>query len=220
MREDARVGAHRPCTSTRPDRRAALGHVIENAVVQWALEQADRPLPNVEWHRAAELEGLVADDGGAVAVLPGRRLRAPLVVGADGADSRVRALTGIDAVAGDYDQRAVVAEVRTAAPHGETAWQRFLPGGPLAFLPLANGASSHRVVDHTRACRAPARARRRRIRRRGGRRLRMEARRGDRAERTSVVSAAPPPTPANTSATASRSPATPRTSCIRSRVRA
>lgn len=120
----------------------ALGHVIENAVVQWALEQRIDALPNVEWHRAAELEGLAADDGGAVAVLPGRRLRASLVVGADGADSQVRGLTGIDAVAGDYDQRAVVAEVRTAVPHGETAWQRFLPGGPLAFLPLANGASS------------------------------------------------------------------------------
>ena len=119
-----------------------LGHVIENAVVQWALEQRIGALPNVEWHRAAELEGLVTGDDGAVAELPDRRLRAPLVVGADGAESRVRALAGIDTVAGDYGQRAVVAEVRTAVPHGETAWQRFLPGGPLAFLPLANGASS------------------------------------------------------------------------------
>ena len=119
-----------------------LGHVIENAVVQWALEQRTKALPNVEWHRGAELEGLVLEDGGAVADLPGRRLRAALVVGADGADSRVRELAGIETDAGDYGQQAVVAEVRTGAPHRETAWQRFLPGGPLAFLPLASGASS------------------------------------------------------------------------------
>ena len=142
----------------------ALGHVIENAVVQWAVERSIEALPNVEWHRGAELArltldgheaeaGLSFDEGGAeagstlddreaVAATGDRRLRAPLVVGADGADSRVRALAGVDATAGDYRQEAVVAEVRTALPHRETAWQRFLPGGPLAFLPLSNGASS------------------------------------------------------------------------------
>ena len=120
----------------------ALGHVIENALVQWAVEQRIDALPNVEWHRGAELAGLALDGGEAVVALGDRRLRAPLAVGADGADSRVRALAGIEATAGDYRQEAVVAEVRTALPHRETAWQRFLPDGPLAFLPLANGASS------------------------------------------------------------------------------
>ena len=119
-----------------------LGHVIENALVQWAVEQRIDALPNVEWHRGAELAGLALDGGEAVAALGDRRLRASLLVGADGADSRVRALAGIEATAGDYRQEAVVAEVRTALPHRETAWQRFLPDGPLAFLPLANGASS------------------------------------------------------------------------------
>ena len=134
-----------------------LGHVIENEVVQWALEQRIGALPNIEWHRATELEGLVAGDDGAVAEVSGRRLRAPLVVGADGADSQVRALAAIDAVAGDYGQRAIVAEVRTAVPHAETAWQRFLPGGPLAFLPLASGASSivwSTAPEHARHLRA------------------------------------------------------------------
>jgi len=36
----------------------------------------------------------------------------------------------------------VVANVRTAVPHQETAWQRFLPTGPLAFLPLHDGRCS------------------------------------------------------------------------------
>ena len=119
-----------------------LGHIIENAVVQWGVEQRLDALANVEWHRGEALAGLVVGDGEAEIVLGGRRLRASLVVGADGAHSRVRELAEIEVAQGDYRQEAVVAEVRTAVPHRETAWQRFLPTGPLAFLPLANGASS------------------------------------------------------------------------------
>ncbi len=62
-------------------------------------------------------------------------LRAKLVVAADGPDSALRELAGLAAKRHDYAQRAVVAYVETEQPHRETAWQRFLPGGPLAFLP-------------------------------------------------------------------------------------
>ena len=120
----------------------ALGYIVENALVQWAVEQRIEALPNVEWHRGAEVAGLAIDGREAVVALADRRLRAGLVVGADGAGSRIRELAGIGVTEGDYHQEAVVAEVRTAMPHRETAWQRFLPSGPLAFLPLANGASS------------------------------------------------------------------------------
>ena len=120
----------------------ALGYIIENALVQWAVEQRIEALPNIEWHRAAELAGLIPGGDEAVVEIEGRRLRAALVVGADGAHSRVRELAGIGVDAGDYRQDAVVAEVQTSLPHRETAWQRFLPDGPLAFLPLASGASS------------------------------------------------------------------------------
>ena len=42
----------------------------------------------------------------------------------------------------DYGQQALVCVVETERSHRETAWQRFLPGGPLAFLPLRDGRSS------------------------------------------------------------------------------
>jgi ubiquinone biosynthesis monooxygenase Coq6 len=71
----------------------------------------------------------------------GTRLKARLVVGADGAASGVRAAARIGTWGWDYDQRGVVATVRTAAPHA-TAWQRFLPEGPLAVLPLWGDLSS------------------------------------------------------------------------------
>jgi ubiquinone biosynthesis UbiH/UbiF/VisC/COQ6 family hydroxylase len=77
-----------------------------------------------------------------VKLISGETMSAALVVGADGTHSRVRALAKISAHEQSYGQHAIVAHVATAVPHAETAWQRFLPGGPLAFLPLADGQSS------------------------------------------------------------------------------
>lgn len=69
-------------------------------------------------------------------------LSARLVVGADGARSPLRAAAGLDATVSDYGQIAIVATVATERPHEQTAWQRFLRTGTLAFLPLADGTSS------------------------------------------------------------------------------
>ncbi|HEY0503613.1 MAG TPA: FAD-dependent oxidoreductase [Lysobacter sp.] len=86
---------------------------------------------------AAMLELEHASNGG------GSRLRARLVLAADGADSRLRALAGIDAATHDYGQRGLVAFVDHERSHEATCWQRFLPTGPLAFLPFA-GEEGHR----------------------------------------------------------------------------
>ena len=72
----------------------------------------------------------------------GSRLQARLAIAADGADSVLRRLAGLGVSRHDYGQAGVVAYVETAAPHEATAWQRFLPSGPLAFLPCADGTSS------------------------------------------------------------------------------
>jgi len=67
---------------------------------------------------------------------------ARLLVAADGIGSPLRQMAGLDTHGHDYAQRAVVAHITTERPHAATAWQRFLPGGPLALLPLADGRSS------------------------------------------------------------------------------
>jgi 2-octaprenylphenol hydroxylase len=72
----------------------------------------------------------------------GRELACALLVAADGRDSMVREFAGVNTLGWAYDQSALVANVAHQAPHQQTAWQRFLPSGPLAFLPLADGRSS------------------------------------------------------------------------------
>ena len=122
---------------------AALGWIVENALVQHALWAALGAESNARVLCPAEVAGVENDPDGVTATLAdGTRLRARVLVAADGADSPIRAALGIACDNRDYAQRAVVANVATTRPHEDTAWQRFLPGGPLAFLPLADGRSS------------------------------------------------------------------------------
>lgn len=117
-----------------------LGVIAENAVLQAALADAARRA-GIEM-LVGEVEALVHERTAMQVSLADRVLRSRLVVGADGAASRVRGLGGLAAARGDYGQTALVAMVATARPHEHTAWQRFLGDGTLAFLPLHDGRSS------------------------------------------------------------------------------
>lgn len=64
-------------------------------------------------------------------------INARLIIGADGALSKVRQLAAIPLWQWDYGHHALVATVKTQQPHQDTAWQRFTSDGPLAFLPLS-----------------------------------------------------------------------------------
>ena len=77
----------------------------------------------------------------------GERIAARLLVGADGANSPVRTFAGIESRGWDYNRHGVVATLRLAGPGwgGEThkiAYQRFLPTGPVAMLPLPGNMAS------------------------------------------------------------------------------
>lgn len=77
-----------------------------------------------------------------LALADGSRLRARLVVAADGARSKLRALAGIPAYGWDYDQSGLVATVEHERDHQGVAEQHFLPAGPFAILPLPGRRSS------------------------------------------------------------------------------
>jgi 2-octaprenylphenol hydroxylase len=117
-----------------------LGVIAENAVLQAALAAAVRRA-GIAFEQA-EVESLEQERDCCVLSAGGREHRARLVVGADGAQSRVRELAGLGATRADYGQVAIVAMIATARPHEHTAWQRFLGDGTLAFLPLPDGRCS------------------------------------------------------------------------------
>jgi 2-octaprenyl-3-methyl-6-methoxy-1,4-benzoquinol hydroxylase/2-octaprenylphenol hydroxylase len=122
---------------------AALGWIVEGRLLAAVLWQALSREPRIERVCPGEITALdTATERVRVALADGRALDARLLVAADGADSQVRGLAGIGVRERDYGERAVVAHLRPERPHQDTAWQRFLDGGPLALLPLADGRIS------------------------------------------------------------------------------
>ena len=114
-----------------------LGHIIENAVIQQALlkriQQADniRILPNTQ------LQTLdVTGNNPVVSAADSTQFSAKVLVGADGAQSWLRDKCNIGLYSKAYGHTAIVATLKTEKPHELTASQRFMPEGPLAFLPL------------------------------------------------------------------------------------
>ncbi|MGB0722728.1 MAG: UbiH/UbiF/VisC/COQ6 family ubiquinone biosynthesis hydroxylase [Gammaproteobacteria bacterium] len=120
-----------------------LGHIIENRVVQLALLERAKALPDVRLYTPCRVAGFDnADDHSVVRLDDGSAHRTAVLVAADGRDSQLRQWAGIGTRGWEYDQHAVVTTVACEHGHGNTAWQRFLPGGPLAFLPLWDGRCS------------------------------------------------------------------------------
>lgn len=117
-----------------------LGYIVEDSLMRATLWGA---LAGVTLLAGTQVTRLSAADGKPrLALGAGATLEAELVVAAEGADSPLREWAGIDAGGWSYPQRSIVANVTTEKPHRGTAYQRFMPDGPLAFLPLADGRSS------------------------------------------------------------------------------
>ena len=126
--------------------RRELGWIVEHALLVDRLWKT-LPAAGVRLHCPDSVQSLEQDESGATVRLDnGLSLRTRLVVAADGADSKLRSLVGIEASRRDYAQRGLVAFVQSERPHEATCWQRFLPTGPLAFLPFADDVQSPPVA--------------------------------------------------------------------------
>lgn len=116
-----------------------LGVIVENRVIQAALLKRIQAFGNVHCSFGLELEQMASfDDHVEVNLSDGSQYKSRLLIGADGANSIVRQKLGIKSKQTSYEQIALVANVKTELPHQFTAWQRFTPTGPVAFLPLPN----------------------------------------------------------------------------------
>ena len=121
-----------------------LGVILENKVIQAALLKTIQGFGNIhclfgndEFENSLESVE-VTDDYAEISLADGSHYKTKLLIGADGAYSKVREKLAIESKQSAYSQTAFVANVKTEFDHQETAWQRFTPFGPVAFLPLAN----------------------------------------------------------------------------------
>ena len=122
--------------------RRELGWIVENGLLVDRLWSA-LPAAGVQLHCPARVESMEQDEGGVRLRLDdGRRVEAAVAIAADGGESTLRALAGLEVSRHDYGQRGVVGYIDSERPNEATAWQRFLDTGPLAVLPVDRHRSS------------------------------------------------------------------------------
>lgn len=120
-----------------------LGYIIENNLIQSALEAAIKKYSQITLVAPVKLASLVEkEDGIELTTDQGQVIQGKLAVGADGGHSWLRQQAGISITQHPYGQSAIVATVSTELPHHAVARQVFLATGPLAFLPLLDEKAS------------------------------------------------------------------------------
>lgn len=128
-----------------------IGHIVENSVTLTSLVEQSKQFDNIHWHRGIRIEGIspaLEQNGQSgtqrqVYLQDGRVLQAGLIVAADGARSRLREWGGFETREWDYDHEAIVTTIKLEQPHQGTCWQRFMPTGPLALLPITFDGDAH-----------------------------------------------------------------------------
>jgi len=118
-----------------------LGYIIENDLIQSALFGGiDK---NKIEYINTKLSGLKKTDSGYEVNLDNQAsLSCRLLIGADGARSQVRALSGIESTERDYHQKAIIANIVSEKTFQKTTWQRFLSDSIIALLPLSENQAS------------------------------------------------------------------------------
>lgn len=116
-----------------------LGHIVENSALVSSLVEQLKQQPNIELYCPANIVDYQLQQDSITLTLDNHSvLSAQLLIAADGANSAVREHFQFATKQWDYGQHAIVTTITTENPNQLTAWQRFMPTGPLAFLPLNN----------------------------------------------------------------------------------
>lgn len=126
-----------------------LGYVVENRALARALTDALLACDGLALKAPAHVQQLITRRDGVCLTVGGESLEAELAIVADGADSPLRHQLGIAELSKDYQQSAIIANVRHEQPHNGAAFERFTHHGPLAFLPLGGAAGRMSAVVWT-----------------------------------------------------------------------
>lgn len=116
-----------------------LGYIVEQQLLQQQLTDTCAYLPGCNVINGETVTSVINQTDSVVIELDTEdRIQAQLLVAADSSNSPIRKLVGLEYKRHDYQQQAVTCLATSSLPHENVARQRFLPGGPLAFLPTAD----------------------------------------------------------------------------------
>ena len=121
----------------------ALGYVVINRVLGGVLQTELDKVDSLDVLCPARIVAArLSPDAARVTIEAAnnesQELSCDLLVAADGANSSVRPMLGIEASQVDYEQRAVIGNLEPEKKLQNVAYERFTPQGPLALLPIAD----------------------------------------------------------------------------------
>jgi 2-octaprenyl-6-methoxyphenol hydroxylase len=121
-----------------------FGYIVENRYIRHALQTAAAKLPTLMVMEQCEVKSFESSGAFSTITLSrnDEKIRARLLVAADGRHSPLRKIANIGAVQWNYSQTAIVCTIAHEKPHGGLAQERFLPAGPFAVLPMQGNRSS------------------------------------------------------------------------------
>lgn len=140
--------SHSSIRFVQSDPANEIAYIVENnAIVGLLTERIKSSCPNIAVRTRAKVAQCSVPSGldsfATVVLDDGTTLQTSLIIGADGARSRVRNALNFQYTTWEYGQKAVVANLRVQAlENNSVAWQRFTPTGPVALLPLSEDMSS------------------------------------------------------------------------------
>ena len=120
-----------------------MGFLVEDRHLRRTFLDAMATADNIS-HLAGEtvVSQSVAGHSVVVALASGKTISGQVLIGSDGRRSGTAIRAGIKRQGWDYDQTALVCAVEHERPHNGIAHQFFMPGGPLAILPLTGNRSA------------------------------------------------------------------------------
>lgn len=118
-----------------------VAKMIENRHLYAALRDALKAADQIDIVGPGHVSDITHTTSGVSARIGTKDLTAQLLIAADGPKSSIRNRAGITTDGRDYGQSALVTTIAHSLPHDGLALQRFLPGGPLAVLPLTDQRS-------------------------------------------------------------------------------
>nr|XP_018904000.1 PREDICTED: ubiquinone biosynthesis monooxygenase COQ6, mitochondrial isoform X1 [Bemisia tabaci] len=124
-----------------------ISHIVENDLVINTVTELIEKEPNITIVDSAKVKEYSLPKGEepvSVFLENGTEYKCNLLIGADGANSQVRKTIGCQYLSWSYDQMAIVGtvEIEDSVGTNDYAWQRFIPTGPVALLPLSDNLSS------------------------------------------------------------------------------
>jgi 2-octaprenyl-6-methoxyphenol hydroxylase len=121
----------------------AFGYMVENRSFRESLRSRFKDLKDFTLLAPNTITSIERGPGEVWATLAnGYKVKAKLIVGAEGRNSPTRDAAGIKLTSWSYKQRGIVCTVAHELSHDNVAHEHFLPAGPFAILPLPNNHSS------------------------------------------------------------------------------